>query len=88
VAHHVIISDSVPTEAFVASLADLAGEVVVELPLPGDPKVRRLIANKAGRAAHPYGQDVFEHAAAARFDVRRREVLPSGRRVVYHLTRR
>lgn len=88
VAHHVVISDSVPTEAFVAALADLAGEVVLELPLPDDPKVQRLVANKAGRPAHPYGQDVFEHAAAARFDVRRSEVLPSGRRVVYHLTRR
>lgn len=86
--HHVVIGDSIPMESFIATLGRLGGTVVCELPLPDDPKVRRLIRNKAGQPTQPYSPAEFEQAATAVFDIVRSETLPSGLRRLYHLTRR
>jgi len=86
--HHVVIGDSIPMDAFVSTLARLGDTVIFELPLPDDPKVRRLIRNKAGQPTQPYGPDEFERAAAGVFDIVHTETLPSGLRQLYHLTRR
>jgi hypothetical protein len=88
VVHHVVISDSVPLSLFMQAVRDLAGEAVLEFPLPGDPKVERLIRNKAGRPTHPYSEQALLDAAAPHFDVVEREVLPSGTRVLFHFVAR
>ena len=82
--HHVCITGNVPVAEYVAWLAALRGEVVVELVRPEDPMVRRLLAAKA-EGTHPdYDEAYFERALGEAFDIERREVLPSGTRVLYH----
>jgi hypothetical protein len=88
VVHHVVISDSVPLPQFMQAVRELADEAVLEFPLPGDPKVERLIRNKAGRPIHPYSEQALLEAVAPLFDVVEREVLPSGTRVLFHLSAR
>ena len=83
--HHVVISDSVPIPMFLAMVKALGDEAVVEFPCEDDPKVIRLIRNKAGQATHPYSRAVFEAAAKEIFDIERVTELPSGTRVLYHL---
>jgi hypothetical protein len=86
--HHVVISDSVPIPEFLAFLRALAPEAVVELPTEDDPKVVRLIRNKAGQPTHPYSRAVFEKELGAVYRVERMLELPSETRVLYHLTAR
>ncbi len=82
--HHVCITGNVPVDEYVAWLAALRGEVVVELVRREDPMVRRLLAAKA-EGTHPdYDEAYFERALGEAFDIERREVLPSGTRVLYH----
>lgn len=88
VVHHVVISDSVPLPLFMQAVRELASEAVLEFPLPEDPKVERLIRNKAGRPTHPYSEQALLEAAAPLFDVVERQVLPSGTRVMFHLVAR
>ena len=85
VIHHLAISANVPLGEFLAMVADLGGEAVVEFPTPDDPMVRKLLRNKREGVHDDYTVDVFEREAEARFDVRRREVLPSQTRILYHL---
>ncbi len=86
--HHLVITRNVPISEFVAFLADAGADVVVEFPGPDDPMVQRLLRNKREGIHDDYTVDGFEAALADRFDVRRREVLPSGTRVCYHATPR
>jgi SAM-dependent methyltransferase len=82
--HHVCITGNVPVSEYVAWLAELRAEVVVELVRREDPMVRRLLAAKP-EGTHPdYDEDYFERVLGEAFDVERREVLPSGTRVLYH----
>jgi hypothetical protein len=83
--HHVVISDSVPIPDFVRMLRFLAPEAIVEFPTEDDPKVKRLIRNKAGEPIHPYSREEFERSIDGVFRIARSEVLPSGSRVLYHL---
>lgn len=85
--HHVVIGDSVPMRSFISTLAALAPEVVLELPLPDDPKVKRLLRNKAGQPSQPYGEDVLVASLDGLFEVVRSELLPSGLRRMFHLRR-
>ena len=85
VIHHLAISESIPLPQIVDMLADLGGEVVLEFPLPDDPKVVRLLRNKAGQEFPGYDQAALEKAIESRFQVVTRELLPSGTRVLYHL---
>jgi hypothetical protein len=82
--HHVCITGNVPVAEYVAWLAELRADVVVELVRPEDPMVRRLLAAKP-EGTHPdYDEAYFERALGEAFDIERREVLPSGTRVLYH----
>ncbi|MEX0663391.1 MAG: methyltransferase [Acidimicrobiia bacterium] len=83
--HHLAITDMVPFEEIVGLLADLDAEVVVEVPAPEDPMVRRLTRTKKGGAVDRYSIEAFESAAATLFDVIERQVLPSDTRNLYHL---
>jgi hypothetical protein len=70
---------------FLAMVRSLGTEAVVEFPCEDDPKVIRLIRNKAGEATHPYSRVVFEAAAKEIFTIEQVTELPSGTRVLYHL---
>jgi SAM-dependent methyltransferase len=82
--HHVCIAGNVPVAEYVAWLAELRAPVVVELVRREDPMVRRLLAAKP-EGTHPdYDEAFFERVLGEAFEVARREVLPSGTRVLYH----
>lgn len=81
--HHVVISGNVPLRAFLDWLAGLRTELVIELPARDDPMVRTLLARKAPDANPDYDTETFERALAERWEVERREVLPSGTRTLY-----
>jgi hypothetical protein len=84
--HHVSLSGNVPVRAFLDWLADLKTELVIEFPTRDDPMVRRLLTRK-GHAANPdYETESFERALSERWRVERREVLPSGTRILYRAT--
>jgi hypothetical protein len=71
-------------QEFVDFLADAGAELVVEFPTPDDPMVQGLLRNKREGVHDDYTVEVFEAALGQRFDVRRREELPSGTRICYH----
>jgi ribosomal protein L11 methylase PrmA len=84
--HHLVISRNVPMQEFVDFLADAGGDLVVEFPTPEDPMVQGLLRNKREGVHDDYTVDDFESALARRFDIRRRDELPSGTRICYHAT--
>jgi hypothetical protein len=86
--HHVVISGNVPVAAFLDWLASLDGELVIELPTRDDPMVERLLAGKGPGANPDYETAGFERALEERWEVSRREVLPSGTRILYRATPR
>ena len=81
--HHVAISANVPLESFLDWLAGLGAALVIEFPTREDPVVQRLLAGKAPGANPAYDTESFEHALARGWDVERREVLPSGTRILF-----
>jgi SAM-dependent methyltransferase len=81
--HHVSVSGNVPIASFLDWLVGLEAEVVVELPTRDDPKVRELLDRKGTEANPDYGTDEFERAIGERFQVERRQALPSGTRILY-----
>jgi SAM-dependent methyltransferase len=86
--HHVSLSHNVPLPSFLDWLAGLGAEIVVELPTRDDPKVRELLDRKGARANPDYETDAFEQALGERFQVERREALPSGTRILYRASPR
>jgi hypothetical protein len=84
--HHLVISRNVPMQEFVDFLADAGAQLVVEFPTREDPMVKRLLRNKREGIHDDYTVEAFEAALANRFDVARREELPSGTRICYHAT--
>jgi hypothetical protein len=86
--HHLVISRNVPMQEFVDFLADAGTDLVVEFPTPEDPMVQGLLRNKAEGVHDDYTVDVFESALARRFDIVRRDELPSGTRICYHASPR
>ena len=82
--HHVCITGNVPVAEYVAWLAELRRRWSSSWSRREDPMVRRLLAAKP-EGTHPdYDEAFFERALGESFDVERREVLPSGMRVLYH----
>lgn len=81
--HHLAITDSIPLEEVVAWLADFDAEVVLELPLPDDPMVQRLLSQKRQADLPRYSRERLEAALAQRFETL--EVEQVGTRVLYHL---
>jgi hypothetical protein len=81
--HHVAISGNVPLESFLDWLAGLRTSLVIELPTRDDPMVQRLLAAKGPGANPDYETDAFERALERHWRVERREVLPSGTRILY-----
>jgi hypothetical protein len=81
--HHVALSSNVPLRSFLDWLAELGTEVIVEFPTREDPMVQRLLGRKGPGANPDYETDAFERALDERWRVERREVLPSGTRILY-----
>jgi hypothetical protein len=81
--HHLAITRNVPLADVVAWLHALGGELVVEFPTREDPMVQRLLAAKNEGAHGDYELEAFERALGAAFEIRRRETLPSGTRVLF-----
>jgi hypothetical protein len=81
--HHLALAGNVPIDEVVDWLASLSDSVIVEFVDRHDPMVERLLANKPKGVHDDYDLASFEAALAARFDVKRREELPSGSRVLY-----
>jgi hypothetical protein len=86
--HHLSITGNVPLRDVVDWLASLRGALVVEFPTREDPMVQRLLDAKEDGAHPDYALDHFERLLEARFDVARREALPSGTRVLFEATPR
>jgi hypothetical protein len=86
--HHLSITGNVPLRDVVDWLASLGGALVVEFPTREDPMVQRLLDAKQDDAHPDYALDHFERLLEARFDVARREALPSGTRVLFEATPR
>jgi hypothetical protein len=86
--HHLAITRNVPLGEIVDWLASLGGEAVVEFPTRDDPMVARLLAAKNEGAHGDYDLAVFERLLGDALDVRRREALPSGTRVLFEATPR
>lgn len=88
VVHHLSITNNVPLPDLVDFFADVTAELVVEFPTPDDPMVQRLLRNKREGIHGDYALEPFEASLARRFDVRRRDELEGGTRVLYHVVRR
>lgn len=88
VIHHLALTHNIPTPAILDRLADLGGEVVLEIPSETDPMVTTLMGHKRAGTHRDYRLADIEAQAAERFDVRDRLELPGGTRVLLHLTPR
>lgn len=86
--HHMVLPGNVPPVEVVAWLADMDAEVVLEIPHEDDPMVKRLLRAKREDLESMYSVAAFDTAIDEAFDVRRREVLPSGTRTLLYLTPR
>ncbi len=80
--HHMVISANVPLAEFVQWLADLGGDLVIEFVTKDDPMVKQLLLNKEDQYGE-YETGFFERCLAESFDIRRRQRLESGSRVLY-----
>ena len=83
--HHLSIGGNVPVAELLDWLRSLDAALVVELPTPEDPMVKRLLARKRAGDHPDYRRDWFERCLAERFDVLRTEELASGQRVLYRV---
>ena len=81
--HHVSISANIPIAEFLEWVKDLGSTLLIEFPKRTDPMVRALLANKQEGANLDYDLDNFELELGRRFNVEKREELPSGDRVLY-----
>ena len=88
VIHHLALTHNVPTDAILDFLVDLDAEVVLEVPTESDPMVARLKGNKRAGTHDAYTLAAIEAQAGLRFEVRQREELAGGTRVLFHLAPR
>jgi SAM-dependent methyltransferase len=82
--HHLVITSNIPLTDVVEWFRELGGEVVVEFPTRDDEMVKRLLRNK-DQSYDDYRTEFFEACLANHFELCQRIVLPSGRRIIYHL---
>lgn len=88
VIHHLAITFNVPIEAQIALLADVAPELVIEMPHADDPKVRKLIINKRAGVHDDFTLENFERILAQKFDIRQKMLLAGGTRTIFHAVRK
>jgi SAM-dependent methyltransferase len=85
--HHLVITSNIPLADVVEWFREMGGEIVVEFPTREDEMVKLLLRNK-DQAYDDYSTEFFEACLANHFALCQRIVLPSGRRIIYHLTPR
>lgn len=85
VVHHLALTHNVPTEAILDFLVDLGAEIVLEVPTESDRMVARLKGNKRSGTHDAYNLAAIEAQTEARFEIRQREELAGGTRVLFHL---
>ena len=88
VIHHVAITFNIPVAAQLDMLADLAPEIVIEMPHADDPMVRKLLVNKREGIHDDFNLQEFERLLGERFEVRSKMLLSSGTRTIFHAVRR
>lgn len=81
--HHVSITANIPVADFLEWARGLGSTLLIEFPKRDDPMVKALLANKGEGANPDYTLGVFERELESRFEIERREELPSGDRVLY-----
>lgn len=86
VIHHLIYGASLPPEAVLSWLRQLAPRVVVEFVGPEDEMVRRLTGNKLAHEIHRGGsEDEFRLLLDGQFEIVEERRLPSGARILFDL---
>ena len=80
--HHMVIGANVPVGEFLQWLADLQSALVIEFVTKDDPMLKVLLRNKEDQY-QDYELDHFERCLGSLFEVERREIVPSGTRVLY-----
>jgi len=88
VIHHLALTHNVPTSAILDNFVSLDSEVVLEIPTENDQMVKTLLRHKRAGTHDAYTLDTIEAQINDRFDVRSREELPGGTRVIFHLAPR
>jgi hypothetical protein len=81
--HHIVITGNVPVHAFLDWLRSLDASLVIELPLPDDVMVKRLLSTKREGLHQDYTRENFERCLRERFEVERTQELSAGTRVLY-----
>lgn len=82
--HHLALAANLPLRDVVHWLADQTDEVVLEFVTRPDPRVQQLLRHKDH--THPdYELANLERWLAERFHVRRRQTLPGGTRILFHV---
>ena len=80
--HHVVISANVPLDEFIAWLAELSDQLVIEYVSRKDDKVLTLLRNKEDKYSD-YSRERLEQALNRHFTIHRQQVLESGNRFLY-----
>lgn len=88
VIHHLAITFNVPIDAQINLLADIAPELVIEMPHADDPKVRKLVINKRAGIHDDFTLENFERLLSQRFEIRQKLLLASGTRTIFHAVRK
>jgi len=84
--HHVVISANIPMAEFVAWLADLSEQLVIEFVSRSDDKVKALLLNKEDKYSD-YSRAELERNLGKYFTVVRQQALESGNRHLYWCSR-
>jgi SAM-dependent methyltransferase len=80
--HHVVITANVPLEEFVAWLAGLSDQLVIEYVSRSDDKVETLLRNKEDKYSD-YSRENLERELRRHYHIERSESLESGNRHLY-----
>ena len=80
--HHVVITANVPLDEFIAWLAELTDQLVIEYVSRADDKVKTLLRNKEDKYSD-YSRQGLEQALEHHFVIRRQLTLESGNRFLY-----
>ena len=85
VIHHLALTHNVPTSAILDLFVRLGSEVVLEVPTESDQMVKTLMRHKRAGTHDAFTLEAIEAQINDRFEVREREELPGGTRVLFHL---
>lgn len=82
--HHLAITANIPLSDLVDWFAEFGADMLIEFPTPDDAMVQRLLLNKE-QSYDDYCVEHFEACLRRHFNVRERQMLPSGTRILYHV---